>query len=261
MIKRLYQFLFFMSLGAAAFLGWHFRKPVTELIGNAIEHSQWGNGSSDQKKPDPVRYQELIDDVAHHRLELVTQYREAKKPQEITRVIREARALLEQQLPAMMRCWLGTDWAMDGTCSTPGSGQIACGYFVSTVLRDAGFAVERFKLAQQASQNIIGTFLPREDMHVRTGKNYDEFLSEVISRGPGIRIVGLDKHVAFLIVEDDFHLRFIHSSGGSPRCVVDEDRENARALKASNYRVTGNLTGNDDVIHHWLLGDAWPTKS
>jgi hypothetical protein len=53
---------------------------------------------------------------------------------------------------------LGTWLALACTTSeTPGRGEIACGYFVSTVLRDAGFGVERVRLAQQASERIVRT--------------------------------------------------------------------------------------------------------
>src|SRR5687768_9423034 len=32
--------------------------------------------------------------------------------------------------------WEGTDWDFNGTTEVPGKGSIACGYFVTTILRD-----------------------------------------------------------------------------------------------------------------------------
>ncbi|MGC6467236.1 MAG: hypothetical protein ACON38_13400 [Akkermansiaceae bacterium] len=259
-MQRLSRLILLLILAGAAFLGWHFREPLADLYHKIVNRSASGENDPRKGTPDPVRYQELIKELEAKRLDLSKQYQQARTAQDITRVIRDSRKTLDEFLPAMMRCWLGTDWDLNGTCSTPGSGKIACGYFVSTILQDAGFKVERYKLAQQASQKIIGTFLPRNQMHVRAGKSYDDFLQEVVSRGPGIRIVGLDKHVAFLVVQEDSSIRFIHSSGGEPYCVVDEGRHNATALKNSKYRVTGEITGNDDVIHRWLIGDRWPTQ-
>jgi len=210
--------------------------------------------------PDPQRYEKLIAELSAKQHDLSSRYASARTAQDFSTIISESRRTLESTLPEMMRCWLGTPWDFNGTCQTPGSGKIACGYFISTILRDAGFKVERIRLAQQASQNIIAPFLPRQEMHITAGQAYSEFLAQTISRGPGIKIVGLDKHVAFLVIAPASPPRFIHSSGGAPKCVVDEDQEHATALQNSRYRVIANLTGNDDVIHRWLTGQAWPTQ-
>ena len=257
MKRRLYRFLSLLILAVSAFAGWHFRAPLHAFYQN---HLSGSSKSTPKEIPDPARYQELITELAGQRQNLSARYANARTARELSSVISESRRTLEDTLPEMMRCWLGTPWDFNGTCQTPGSGKIACGYFVSTILRDAGFKVERFRLAQQPSQNIIATFLPRSHMHIRAGLPYDQFLDQVTSRGPGIRIVGLDSHVAFLVVPQSGDIRFIHSSGAAPKCVVDEDRQNAGVLQRSNYRVTGNLTANDDVIHGWLTAQPWPTK-
>ncbi len=256
-MKQLKRILFLFTLVGAIALGWYFRDPIASLY-QKLTHAP---AEEDPRgTPNPELYRQLIGDLKARRISLAERYSKARTAPEISQVIKDSRATLHRDLPALMHCWLGTDWDFNGTSATPGSGKIACGYFVSTILRDAGFKVERIKLAQQPSQNIIATFLPRSEMHVRAGQSYDDFLKEVISRGPGIRIVGLDKHVAFIIVEEDQSIRFIHSSGGYPYCVVDEDRDKATALQNSKYRVTGDFTHSDEVIHRWLVGEKWPTK-
>lgn len=210
-------------------------------------------------KPQPARYQVLIGELDAQRQSLAARY-VGGSLEERSLIESEALELLEAQLPKLMRCWLGTPWDFNGTSDTPGKGKIACGYFVSTVLRDAGFKVERFRLAQQPSQNIIATFLNRDEMHIRTQTNYDQFLDEVISRGPGVQIIGLDSHVAFLVVNNDESVNFIHSSGMRPWAVVDESRSKATVLQASNYRVIGNLTRSQRVIQGWLEGEKWVTR-
>lgn len=212
-------------------------------------------------KPDPERYHAIIDELAREREQLAADYLAAEADAERVEIEDQARTLLEAQLPELMRCWLGTPWDFNGTTETPGEGKIACGYFVSTVLRDAGFEVERFRLAQQASQNIIATFLERDEMHITASTSYEKFLQQVIARGPGVRIVGLDTHVAFLIVNPDQSINFIHSSGARPWTVVDEARLQATVLAASNYRVTGNLTASRQVIQKWLTEAPWPTQT
>lgn len=254
-IRRLF-FLTILLGGVAA--GWVYRTPIITLYRN---HFGTPKVAEEKEVPDPIRYEALIRELEAKRIALAERYAGARTAVEISNVIRDCQETLETTLPEMMRCWLGTPWDYHGTCQKPGSGKIACGYFVSTVLRDAGFRVERFKLAQQPSQRIINTFLPRENIHVRAGLDYERFLKEVISRGPGLRIVGLDKHVAFLVVTESEEVRFIHSSGAPPYCVVDEDRATANSLRNSRYRVTGNLTRNPELIHGWLAGAPWPTYS
>lgn len=255
MIKRFFRLLI---IGALAYSGWHYRDQIEGLYREFM--AQRMTRGKSQPVPDPARYQELKTSLERKRQKLARRYLAAGRSHEISRVLEEARATLEEEVPKLMRCWLGTEWDFNGTTQIPGEGKIACGYYVSTVMQDAGFKVERIRLAQQPSQNIIETFLPRNQMHVRSNMNYDRFLEEVAARGPGIRIVGLDKHVAFLIVTTEGDIRFIHSSGGPTKSVVDQDREAASTLQRSRYRVTGNIFGSDEVIHEWLFGSHWPTK-
>ena len=51
--------------------------------------------------------------------------------------------------------WLGTKWSYNGYTDEPRNGVIACGYFVSTTLRDLGIQLNRYKTAQKASLDII----------------------------------------------------------------------------------------------------------
>lgn len=256
-MKKLRRLFILLILAGSAYAGWVFRDPLLNFY---QQHITKVSPPNEIPKPDPERYQLLITKLGERRLDLANRYSKARTAREISDVITESQNALEEMLPSMMRCWLGTPWDFNGICQTPGSGKIACGYFVSTILRDAGFSVERIRLAQQPSQRIIGTFMPTKMMTIRAGQHYNNFVDESKRRGPGIHIVGLDNHVAFLVIPESGGIRFIHSSGAHPFCVVDEDRENAGSLQRSNYRVIGNLTRNPEIIHGWLTGQKWPTK-
>lgn len=209
--------------------------------------------------PDQGKWRVLSADLQRWRQHYAKEYRSASTAAQKKKVIAEARKVLEHCLPEMMRCWLGTPWDFNGTATEPGGGKIACGYFVTTVLKEAGFEIERTKLAQQASQSIIRTFLPQDEMRLRVGVPYKTFRFETMRGAPGIYLVGLDSHVGFVIVRDE-EFRFIHSSGSRPWSVVDESSEEALVLERSNYRVLGNLSASDDVIRRWLLGEKFPTR-
>ncbi len=212
-------------------------------------------------KPDPAQYEKLKKQLAEKRTLLARQYQSARTSSKKADVLKQARNTLESYLLKMTHCWRGTPWDFNGTCKTPGSGKIACGYFISTVLQDAGVKCERIRLAQQPSQRIIASFLTRKDMHIRAGLSYDDFLKQEIARGPGWRIVGLDRHVGFLVVEPGGKTRFIHSNPGTPQVVLDEAREESAYLRNSNYRVTGNISANHEFLKGWLTGKTWKTKT
>lgn len=209
--------------------------------------------------PDMEANEALKASLADWRANLAAKY--ASAPNEAARreVLDDARVLLESTLPAMMRTWLGTPWDFHGIASQPGEGKIACGYFVSTVLRDAGFKVHRYHLAQQPSENIMRTFLPRSSCKLSAGVDYDTFANELESAEPGIYIVGLDTHVGFVVVGDG-KFRFIHSSGSRPWAVVDESRDEAFVLRNSNWRMLGNLTADREVLRKWLAGTNFPVQ-
>lgn len=209
-----------------------------------------------QNQPDPERYTVLKEEAERWRQDFAKRYRAANSEAAKQVVIGDARIFLETVLPDLMACWLGTPWDFHGTSETPGEGSIACGYFVATLLRDAGFKVHRYRLAKQPSQNILRTFLPRSELSLRVGVPYETYAGELRTMDSGIRIVGLDTHVGFIVSESG-SFRFVHASGSEPWCVVDESEEEAVVLQRSNYRVQGSLTANSKVIRKWLLGEKF----
>jgi len=237
--------------------GWFWRTPIQE-VWTFITHKVELNAGR-KFRPDPKQYVILKNELEKWRLQLAERHEKAKNEQERLAVEHDARVILEQMLPSLMRCWLGTPWDFHGTAEGPGVGKIACGYFVSTVLKDAGFNVDRYRLAQQPSGNILQTFLSKKECSLTIGQKYESFTSGLTHREQGIYIVGLDSHVAFL-VNDGAGFHFIHSSGAQPWCVVDEEKKDAHVLQRSNWRMIGNLTSSDDVIRVWLKGSRISVK-
>ena len=256
MRKLLVRLTLLLLLGGVGMAAWHYREQLISLFEGVAK-----SPARAEPAPDPETYTVLSDDLEAHRKRLMESYQNAENDAEKLQILAQARNLLENSLPRLMRCWLGTPWDFNGIAHEPGRGEVACGYFVSSVLQDAGFKVEWAPLAQQPSQNILGTFLPPDQMKIRVGIDYDKFLAELSESGAGVYIVGLDSHVAFLVLTGGGEVRFIHSSGARPWCVVDESREEAHVLRASRYRVSGNLTANGEVLRNWLLGASFKTRT
>jgi hypothetical protein len=147
--------------------------------------------------------------------------------------------------------WIGTPWDFNGTTETPGQGSIACGYFVTTVLRDAGLPLQRIKLAQCASEQMITTLV--QPAHVQRYSNmpFERFLKALLQQGRGLYIVGLDNHTGFLY-HDGQELYFIHASYIGAKEVATEKAADALILRASRYRITGKLSADEAVLERWV---------
>lgn len=137
--------------------------------------------------------------------------------------------------------WLGTRWDFNGTTETPGEGSIACGYFVTTLIRDMGFAIDRVKLAQCASEEMIKALADVDKIKRFNETDNSAMLSYLKAQGKDLYIAGLDNHTGF-ILNDGHALYFIHSSGRFPFCVIKQKIEDADVLLESKYKVIGCIS-------------------
>lgn len=171
-------------------------------------------------------------------------------------VLNDARAAFVNALARnLIPFWYGTEWDFNGTTQTPGTGKIACGYFVTTTLCHSGVKMNRVLTAQQASQCIIKTLTTKE--FLRTGHRVaiSDYVRQMQEWGPGLYVVGLDSHVGFLWVEGK-DAWFIHSNGGWPREVIKERALDSPALSQSRYRIAGKISDDDALLTSWLQG-SW----
>jgi hypothetical protein len=164
-----------------------------------------------------------------------------------------ARAELLTAVRELVPPWFGTPWDYSGTTEVPGEGEIACGYFVSTVLRDAGLRVDRVKLAQQASALIAKTFAGPDVTWFRT-RDLEQVLALPEGSPQDLWIVGLDYHVG-LLVEHEGQTSFCHSAARGE--VLCEDPRTSEAFVSRVHALGPVLT--DRAIDAWLDGALLPT--
>lgn len=195
------------------------------------------------------------------RLDLGKAFRGASDEATRARIRARARELLVQSLvDDVLPQWDGTPWAFHGTSTVPGQGTIACGYFVSTTLREAGLDVERVRLAQQASEKIVRTLVPAAKIRRFSDAPVLAFVTAVAQQGDGLYVVGLDDHVGYLVVQGGV-VWFHHASYVGAKVVVREPAVLAKPLVKSRYRVVGKLFTDDRLVEAWLLGAAVPTAT
>ena len=127
--------------------------------------------------------------------------------------------LISFLVDSLLPCWYGTRWDFNGTTEVPGKGMIACGYFVTTTLRDAGMKINRVKLAQCVSQNLLWDLC--KDFKKYSNKSLEYFVKDIENTGYGLYIVGLDNHTGY-IYHDGKDVWFIHSGVYPPKCALKE---------------------------------------
>lgn len=167
-------------------------------------------------------------------------------------VVDSARTYLFDRIAQdVLPAWYGTPWDFNGTTRTPGTGAIACGYFVNTVLQDAGFRLPRIKWSQMAAEPItIKTCYRIKRFRDRP---VQEVLAYIKEQGDGLYKVGLDSHVGFIVARKDV-VRFVHSNYYQRETgVMSEPLEGHNPLAHSRYRIVGSLLG-DAMMVAWITG-------
>jgi hypothetical protein len=141
---------------------------------------------------------------------------------------------------SLFPCWYGTPWDFYGTTEEPNKGKIACGYFVTTLLRDMNIPVNRIKHAQCASEEMIKAVCKKNSISRHSNENNSTFIDEVAVSGPGLYIVGLDFHTGF-ILNDGNEIHFIHANYSGKKVVMSEAAKESSVLSASKYKVIGKV--------------------
>lgn len=201
-------------------------------------------------------YRATLRHFAARRMRLAGHYRQAATSAQRAAYLAAARQLLITTLDStVFPAWEGTPWAFYGTTWEPRRGSIACGYFVTTSLHDAGLHLQRTLLAKQGSEVIIKNLTSEAQISRYHGLTPTEFVRRVQALGPGLYVLGLDFHVAFLRVREGGAVQLVHSSYVGTGAVVREAAETSEAL-VSNYRVVGKVSADDVLVRRWLLGEA-----
>lgn len=148
--------------------------------------------------------------------------------------------------------WYGTPWDFNGHTNSPNDGEIACGYFVSTILKHLDFKVNRYKMAQQAGLNIAIALQPKSKLKTYSNVTFKVLktkLNHVYKNG--IYFVGLDNHVGYVLIKDK-ELYFLHSSYCDNKVVIELAKTSP--CFQSNMYVFAEITTNKTLVKKWILG-------
>ncbi|OYU81790.1 MAG: hypothetical protein CFE23_02605 [Flavobacterium sp. BFFFF1] len=135
--------------------------------------------------------------------------------------------------------WYDTPWSFYGHTTAPKKGTIACGYFVTAILSDAGFKIPRNEWAKLASKAFIVKLT--DDVNRSQYKPIEDVITYLKRRGDGLYVVGLDCHTGFVYVKGSA-IKFVHSNYYQPKIgVMAQEPDGKNPLADSKYRILGKL--------------------
>ncbi len=201
-------------------------------------------------------YDMTLTEVEQQRIILSELYQQDMPYEERAELIEAASRLLEKVVAEdITHHWYGTAFDREGWTATPGTGRIACSYFVVTMLMEAGLEADRIKLSQQSAQTITKTICRPENIVRYTSK--DELYEGMEERGKGLYVIGFDHHVGMLY-HDGTECFLIHSSPLPPSTVARLPLVDAPSLRFSKNYDVGKVTDNKNLVHSWLTGTKLP---
>ena len=168
-------------------------------------------------------------------------------------LLNEARSFLVKTIGEhMFSYWRGTGWDFNGTTTIPRKGNIACGHFVTTLIRDIGYPINRVKLAICPSLVMMKSLTSGNSIQNVSSLGFDGLLERIRSYGPNVFVIGLDYHTGF-IVNDGKESWFIHSNYINKEGVVKEKLSDSKALQFSKTRYITCITESTDFLSRWIF--------
>jgi hypothetical protein len=149
--------------------------------------------------------------------------------------------------------WYGTPWSFGGHTAVPNQGKIACGYFISTTLRDMGIKLNRYKLAQKSPIDEAQVISCGSEIYSVVEDSPEKAFAEIdrLTR-EGLHFIGFDEgHVGYLLKREG-ELLLIHSNYLSPNSVCIEPLKESRVFKSFSKFHLVNISNNNRLIQHWL---------
>ncbi len=231
----------------------------------SIAVSTQANSESVKQETDSVKsgltfkihdtYNNTLDKINAQRKALAAQLKNSPSDESKKQVLIAAGQYFEKAiLDSIMPHWYGTPWEFIGHTNTPGVGEVACGYLVSTTLRHMGVQVNRYKMAQQSAMSEAITLCRApEEVTVFRDESYQTEISTICKDlEDGLYLVGLSNHVGYFLKRDG-GTYFIHSDYVSG-AVRFESAAKSEAFGSDIYCFAA-ISTNLYLMEKWLTGE------
>lgn len=153
--------------------------------------------------------------------------------------------------------WYGTGWSFGGHTAVPKTGKIACGYFISTTLKDMGLNLNRYKLAQKSPIDEAKALSFGAEIKTIAHEDPEQALAQINKHiKKGVYFIGFDTgHVGFLVKKRG-KLFLVHSNYLAPVSVCIEPAETAKIFKTYTKFHLLDISNNGKLIEKWLNNEV-----
>lgn len=199
-----------------------------------------------------LRYKKILKKNQQSRRALLWRYQNTHNTTTRREILGEAcKSLKNDLINEIFPFWYGTKYHFNGTSQNPGSGTIACGYFVATTLRDAGMLIDRVEIARLPSELVLKRICVSGKLRRYYDVSMKDFVKKIKNKN-GLFLVGLDTHIGFLVVKDQ-KVDFIHSTGRFPHhCVIREDALTSKTLINSKCKMVSEISNDLTLAKKWI---------
>jgi hypothetical protein len=160
-------------------------------------------------------------------------------------------ALVHQIIPY----WAGTPWTFEGHSSTPHTGSIACGYFVSTTLKAIGLNLNRYHLAQQSPINEAKSLaLSTPVIFIEEASTAANIAAINAHLKAGIHFIGFDQSHVGYVYKKDGALYLIHSNYLDAVGVELEPIAQSAVFDSYSRFYLAELSTNHALLEYWKNG-------
>lgn len=231
-------------------------KAVQKSVLPAFPDSAWWASSGIQLRPLERNYEQAKSRVNQERKALNTAFQKGNIPLDSVR-----KSFTQNLLNRIIPHWYGTSWSFSGYSAIPREGSIACGYFISTTLQDAGVHLDRYRLAQQSPSGEASILSMGDTVRVLRHAVSDSVIATLKVRLPeGLYFAGLGgSHVGYLL---KWHgeLLLLHSNYTTPAEVMIQPLAQSVFTGYSKFYIS-DITYNNSLIISWLKGSEVPTRN
>lgn len=151
--------------------------------------------------------------------------------------------------------WYGTVWSFEGHTSIPKQGEIACGYFVSTVLTQAGLNVNRYKVAQQLPYYEALTYACGDSVYTLNGATQTIERLRTDEFKEGLYFLGMARSHVGLLLKQQGEILFFHANYVDGKVVVELARNSGVFNTYHTFYITP-LSTNKGFLTKWLGAEA-----
>jgi hypothetical protein len=203
------------------------------------------------KPADSLSYDELKGEIKEARLTFKRKYQKAEALETDSARDEISRFWVKIVSGDLFQQWKGTPWDFNGTTNVPRNGNIACGYFVTTILADMGVPLNRRQLSTCPSSEMMKKLVPGRPLINLSGLSFRGFCDFLKNYKPGVFIIGLDYHTGIIVI-DTSATWFIHSYYAKNIGVIKEITSLSPALQSSKTKWMVPLTADRGFIKRWM---------